>query len=84
LGPRILILKSIGRQINFNSRWLLKDEEAIDWRRRFRSFHWARGTNSRKVMETDALLSSLLDPLEGLGMLNCEKLELGAAPDFEH
>ncbi len=26
----------------------------------------------------DALLSSLLDPLEGLGMLNCEKLELGA------
>jgi hypothetical protein len=24
----------------------------------------------------DALLSSLLDPLEGLGMLNCGKLEL--------
>jgi len=32
----------------------------------------------------DALLSSLLDPLEGLGVLNCEKLELGAAPDFQH
>jgi len=30
----------------------------------------------------DALLSSLLDPLEGLGVLNCGKLELGAAPDF--
>jgi len=32
----------------------------------------------------DALLSSLLDPLEGLGNLNCGKLELGAAPDFQH
>jgi hypothetical protein len=52
LGPKILILKSIGGQINFNSRWLLKDEEAIDWRRGFRSFHWARGTSSKKVMET--------------------------------
>jgi len=31
----------------------------------------------------DALLSSLLDPLEGLGMLNCGKLELGAIPDFQ-
>jgi len=30
LGPKILILKSIGRQIILNSRWLLKDEEAID------------------------------------------------------
>jgi len=30
----------------------------------------------------DALISSLLDPLEGLGMLNWRKLELGAAPDF--
>ncbi len=30
LGPRILILKSIGGQIILNSRWLLKDEEAID------------------------------------------------------
>jgi hypothetical protein len=29
-------------------------------------------------MEFDALLSSWLDPLEGLGMLNCEKLELGS------
>jgi hypothetical protein len=26
----------------------LKDEEAIDWRGGFRSFHWARGTSSRK------------------------------------
>jgi len=37
-----------------------------------------------KSIITDALLSSLLDPLEGLGMLNCGKLELGAAPDFQH
>jgi hypothetical protein len=51
LGPRIPILKSIGRQINFNSRWLLKEEEAIDWRRGFRSFHWAKGISSRRVME---------------------------------
>jgi hypothetical protein len=29
------------------------------------------------VINNDALLSSLLDPLEGLGMLNCGKLELG-------
>jgi len=35
-------------------------------------------------MLIDALLSSLLDPPEGLGMLNCGKLELGAAPDFQH
>jgi hypothetical protein len=34
--------------------------------------------------ESDALLSSLLDPLEGLSMVNCEKLELGGAPDFQH
>jgi len=26
----------------------LKDEEAIDWRGGFQSFHWARGTNLRK------------------------------------
>jgi len=32
----------------------------------------------------DAFLSSLLDPLEGLGVLNCGKLELGATPDFQH
>ncbi len=35
-------------------------------------------------MPIDTLLSSLLDPLEGLRMLNREKLELGAAPDFQH
>ncbi len=29
-------------------------------------------------MKCDTLLSSLLDPLEGLGMLNCGKLELGS------
>ncbi len=34
------------------------------------------------VLGHDAFLSSLLDPLEGLGMLNCGKLELGATPNF--
>ncbi len=29
----------------------LKDEEAIDWSKRFRSFHYTRRTSSRKVME---------------------------------
>jgi hypothetical protein len=29
----------------------LKDEEAIDWCKRISSFHWTRGTSSRKVME---------------------------------
>ncbi len=48
LGPRILILKSIGGQIILNSHWLLKDEEAIDWKERFRSSHWTRGTSLRK------------------------------------
>jgi hypothetical protein len=48
LGARILILKSIGGQIILNSYWLLKDEEAIDWRGGFRSFHWVRGISSRK------------------------------------
>jgi hypothetical protein len=32
LGPRILILKSIGGHVILNFHWLLKDEEAIDWR----------------------------------------------------
>jgi hypothetical protein len=36
------------------------------------------------IIVTDTLLSSLLDPLEGLSMVNCEKLELGGAPDFQH
>jgi len=48
LGPRILILKSIGGQIILNSHWLLKDEKVIDWKEGFRSFHWAKGTSSRK------------------------------------
>ncbi len=48
LGPRILILKSIGGQIILNFHWLLKDEEAIDWMGGFWSFHWTRGTSSRK------------------------------------
>jgi hypothetical protein len=48
LGPRILILKSIGGQIILNSHWLLKDEGAIDWREGFRSFHLAREISSRK------------------------------------
>jgi hypothetical protein len=33
---------------------------------------------------TDALLSSLLNPLEGPSVLNCEIMELGGAPDFQH
>ncbi len=36
------------------------------------------------LARNDALLSSLLDPLEGLSMLNYGKLELGGAPDFQH
>jgi hypothetical protein len=34
--------------------------------------------------ECDALLSSLLNPLEGLSVLNCENMELGGAPNFQH
>jgi hypothetical protein len=30
LGTKILVLKSIGGQIIFNSHWFLKDEEAMD------------------------------------------------------
>jgi len=26
----------------------LKDEKVIDWKEGFRSFHWAKGTSSRK------------------------------------
>ncbi len=48
MGPRIHILKSIGTQIIFNSHWLLKDENAIDKRGRFQSFHGTRGTSSKK------------------------------------
>jgi hypothetical protein len=51
LGPKILILKYIGGQIILNSHWLLKDEEAIDWREGFRSLKGSRGTNSKKVRE---------------------------------
>ncbi len=29
----------------------LEDEEAIDWSKGFASFHWTRGTSSRKVIE---------------------------------
>jgi len=29
----------------------LKDEEAIDWRGKFRSFHWTKGPSSRKGYE---------------------------------
>jgi hypothetical protein len=32
LGPKILILKSIGGYIILNFHWFLKDEEVIDWR----------------------------------------------------
>jgi hypothetical protein len=45
-GPKVLILKSIGGQIILNSHGLLKDEEVIDWRGGFPSFHWTRGTSS--------------------------------------
>jgi len=38
----------------------------------------------RQQVLFDTLLSSLLDSLEGLGVLNCGKLELGVAPDFQH
>jgi hypothetical protein len=48
LGPRILILKSIRGQIILNSHWLLKDEEAIDWREGFRSLKGSKGTSSRR------------------------------------
>jgi hypothetical protein len=51
LGPRILILKSIRGKIILNSHWLLKDEEAIDWREGFRNLKGSRGTSSRKVKE---------------------------------
>jgi hypothetical protein len=51
LGPRILILKSIGGKIILNSHWLLKDEEAIDWREGFRSLKGSWGTSSRKIKE---------------------------------
>jgi hypothetical protein len=36
------------------------------------------------LMAIDALLSSLLNPLEGPSVLNCKKMELGGAPDFQH
>jgi hypothetical protein len=62
-----------------------------------RTAHWAFGEHpglswaTAEALPTmqgprvvDALLSSLLDPLEGLGMVNYEKLELGGAPDFQH
>jgi hypothetical protein len=32
----------------------------------------------------DALLSSLLNPLEGPSVLSCGNMELGGAPDFQH
>jgi hypothetical protein len=51
LGLIILILKSIGGQIILNFHWLLKDDEAIDWRERIRSLKGSRGTSSRKVKE---------------------------------
>jgi len=33
---------------------------------------------------SDALLSSLLNPLEGQSVLNYGNMELGGAPDFQH
>jgi hypothetical protein len=49
LGPKILVLKSIGRKSILNFHWLLKDEETIDCREGFRSLKGSRGTSSRKV-----------------------------------
>jgi uncharacterized circularly permuted ATP-grasp superfamily protein len=34
-------------------------------------------------MNDDALLSSLLNPLEGPSVLSCGNMELGGAPDFQ-
>ncbi len=51
IGPKNSHPKSIGGQIIFNSHWLLKDEEAIDWGEGFRSLKGSRGTSSRKVKE---------------------------------
>jgi hypothetical protein len=50
LGLRILILKSIGGQIIHNFHWLLKDEEAIDWKEGFQSFHGLRGVVTCSVV----------------------------------
>jgi hypothetical protein len=35
-------------------------------------------------MTIDALLSSLLNPLEGPSVLNCGNMEFGGTPDFQH
>jgi hypothetical protein len=37
-----------------------------------------------KSSQCDALLSSLLNPLEGPSVLNRGNMELGGAPDFQH
>jgi len=40
----------------------LKDEKAIDWKGGFRSFHWTRGTGSRKghgSLPREKILSSV-------------------------
>jgi len=41
-------------------------------------------TKKDLVFISDTLLSSLLNPLEGLSGLNCGNMELGGAPDFQH
>jgi hypothetical protein len=46
LGLGILILNPIGKKNH--SHWFMKDEEAIDWRKRFPTFHWTRRTSSRR------------------------------------
>jgi len=47
---------------------------------------WLNEENCIKSIYTkyDALLSSLLNPLEGPSVLNCGIMELGSAPDFQH
>jgi hypothetical protein len=36
------------------------------------------------VLISDALLNSLLNPLEGPSGLNYENMEFGGTPDFQH
>ncbi len=51
IGPKNSHPKLNWMAIYSHSHWLQKDEEAIDQSKGFRSFHWTRETNSRKVME---------------------------------
>ncbi len=52
------------------------------WMRSAQAELWVHSVSASPIILIDTLLSSLLDPLEGLGMLNCGKLELGVVLDF--